>query len=223
MGNMTLRSLEPRPAPRRGRWLRRTALSAAVACLAAYLAVVGLLFSLQRALVFPADPRPVSAAESGLTNTRDVVIEADDGQRLVGFYRPAEPGHATVLYFFGQAGSLANRATRLRLLSADGTGVLLVAYRGYSGSGGTPSEGALHADADRVWRWLREQGVAPAQIALAWVYAQQERLGVPLAPIPGTKRVKWLEQNIAALDITLTEDELALLDPLGSQVSGARY
>jgi aryl-alcohol dehydrogenase-like predicted oxidoreductase len=46
---------------------------------------------------------------------------------------------------------------------------------------------------------------------------------VSLAPIPGTKRVKWLEQNIAALDITLTEDELALLDPLGSQVTGARY
>ncbi len=52
---------------------------------------------------------------------------------------------------------------------------------------------------------------------------QQERLGVPVAPIPGTKRVKWLEQNVAALDITLTEDELALLDPLGGQVSGARY
>jgi aryl-alcohol dehydrogenase-like predicted oxidoreductase len=55
------------------------------------------------------------------------------------------------------------------------------------------------------------------------VYAQQERLGVPLVPIPGTKRVKWLEQNIAALDVTLTEVELAQLDPLGSQVSGARY
>jgi aryl-alcohol dehydrogenase-like predicted oxidoreductase len=67
------------------------------------------------------------------------------------------------------------------------------------------------------------KGVAPAQIALAWVYAQQERLGVNLAPIPGTKRVKWLEQNVAALDITLTADELAILDPLGSQVAGARY
>jgi aryl-alcohol dehydrogenase-like predicted oxidoreductase len=67
------------------------------------------------------------------------------------------------------------------------------------------------------------KGVAPAQIALAWVYAQQERLGVNLAPIPGTKRVKWLEQNVAALDVTLTADELAILDPLGSQVVGARY
>src|ERR1700729_2697779 len=75
------------------------------------------------------------------------------------------------------------------------------------------------AIADTVREVAAAKGGAPAQIALAWGYAQQERLGVPLAPIPGTKRVKWLEQNIAALDITLTEDELALLDPLGSQVA----
>ncbi|HYU67678.1 MAG TPA: aldo/keto reductase, partial [Jatrophihabitantaceae bacterium] len=58
------------------------------------------------------------------------------------------------------------------------------------------------------------KGVAPAQIALAWVSAQADRLGVPVAPIPGTKRVKWLEQNVAALDIELGADELAVLDPL---------
>jgi aryl-alcohol dehydrogenase-like predicted oxidoreductase len=79
------------------------------------------------------------------------------------------------------------------------------------------------AIADTVRKVAEAKGVAPAQIALAWVYAQQERLGVPMVPIPGTKRVKWLEQNIAALDVTLTPDELALLDPLGSQVSGTRY
>ena len=62
-----------------------------------------------------------------------------------------------------------------------------------------------------------------ARSSLAWVYAQADRLGVPLAPIPGTKRVKWLEQNVAVMDITLTADELAILDPLASQVTGARY
>ena len=67
------------------------------------------------------------------------------------------------------------------------------------------------------------KGVPAAQVALAWVYAQEERLGVPLAPIPGTKRIKWLEQNVAALDVTLTPGELALLDPLAAQVAGARY
>jgi aryl-alcohol dehydrogenase-like predicted oxidoreductase len=79
------------------------------------------------------------------------------------------------------------------------------------------------AIAGTVRKVAEAKGVAPAQIALAWVYAQQERLGVPVVPIPGTKRVKWLEQNIAALDVTLTEDELALLAPLGTQVSGGRY
>ncbi|HJX99942.1 MAG TPA: aldo/keto reductase [Streptosporangiaceae bacterium] len=79
------------------------------------------------------------------------------------------------------------------------------------------------AIADTVRKVAEAKGVPPAQVALAWVYVQEERLGVPVAPIPGTKRIKWLEQNVAALDITLTADELALLDPLAAQVTGARY
>jgi aryl-alcohol dehydrogenase-like predicted oxidoreductase len=82
---------------------------------------------------------------------------------------------------------------------------------------------ANQAIADAVRSVADARGVAPAQVALAWVYAQEERLGVPLAPIPGTKRVKWLEQNVAALDVTLTDDDLAALDPLASQVAGSRY
>jgi aryl-alcohol dehydrogenase-like predicted oxidoreductase len=68
-----------------------------------------------------------------------------------------------------------------------------------------------------------EAGAAPAQVALAWVYAQSDRLGVPIIPIPGTKRVKWLEQNVAALDVHLDDAALARLQPLGTQVSGERY
>jgi aryl-alcohol dehydrogenase-like predicted oxidoreductase len=82
---------------------------------------------------------------------------------------------------------------------------------------------ANQAIADAVRSVAEAKGVAPAQVALAWVYAQGDRQGVPIVPIPGTKRVKWLEQNVAALDITLTADELAVLDPLGNQVAGARY
>jgi aryl-alcohol dehydrogenase-like predicted oxidoreductase len=87
---------------------------------------------------------------------------------------------------------------------------------------GTAGE-ANQAIADAVRRVAEARGVAPAQVALAWVHGQSERLGVPVVPIPGTKRVKWLEQNVAALDVTLTADELAVLDPLGDQVVGARY
>ena len=77
--------------------------------------------------------------------------------------------------------------------------------------------------ADTVRAVAEAKGAAPAQIAIAWVYAQADRLGVPVVPIPGTKRVKWLEQNVAALDITLSPADLDRLDPLASQVVGARY
>jgi aryl-alcohol dehydrogenase-like predicted oxidoreductase len=67
------------------------------------------------------------------------------------------------------------------------------------------------------------RGVTPAQIALAWVHGRSEGLGVPVVPIPGTKRVKWIEENAAALDITLSDEDRAELDPLSDRVVGARY
>jgi aryl-alcohol dehydrogenase-like predicted oxidoreductase len=79
------------------------------------------------------------------------------------------------------------------------------------------------AIADAVRAVAGRKGVAPAQVALAWVYGRSEQLGVPVVPIPGTKRVKWLEQNVAALDVTLAAADLAVLDPLADQVVGARY
>jgi len=82
---------------------------------------------------------------------------------------------------------------------------------------------ANQAIADAVRAVAERTGVAPAQVALAWVLGQGERLGVPVVPIPGTKRVRWLEQNVAALDVTLTGADLAELDPLAGQVVGARY
>ncbi|HEY4854589.1 MAG TPA: aldo/keto reductase [Streptosporangiaceae bacterium] len=82
---------------------------------------------------------------------------------------------------------------------------------------------ANQAIAEAVRSVAEAKGITPAQVALAWVHGQSDRLGVPVVPIPGTKRVKWLEQNVAALDVTLTAGELAVLDPLGDQVVGARY
>src|ERR1700689_1323866 len=81
-------------------------------------------------------------------------------------------------------------------------------FRGGAATANTAIVDAVRSVADA-------KGVAPAQVALAWVYAQASRLGVAVAPIPGTKRIKWLEQNVAALDVTLTADEMAILGPPG--------
>ncbi len=68
----------------------------------------------------------------------------------------------------------------------------------------------------------QEKGVSTAQLALAWVLAQGPQ---DFAPIPGTKRVKYLQENVQALDVTFTPGELARIDacaPVGVAV-GERY
>ena len=61
-------------------------------------------------------------------------------------------------------------------------------------------------------------GVTSGQIALAWVLA----LGEKVIPIPGTKRMAYLEENVAAASIQLSDDDMALLDALPVAV-GSRY
>jgi aryl-alcohol dehydrogenase-like predicted oxidoreductase len=73
--------------------------------------------------------------------------------------------------------------------------------------------------AAKVEEIANEVGVTPAQLALAWVLAQ----GEDLVPIPGTKRRTYLEQNIAAVDVELTEEELVRIDAELPQAAGDRY
>lgn len=76
---------------------------------------------------------------------------------------------------------------------------------------------------DAVKAVAARKDATPAQVALAWVHQRSAALGVPVVPIPGTKRVEYLEENVAALDVTLDESDLAELDPLSEHVVGARY
>ncbi|HHQ6551996.1 TPA: aldo/keto reductase [Serratia fonticola] len=73
----------------------------------------------------------------------------------------------------------------------------------------------------RVSELARQKGVTPSQLALAWVMAQGENI----VPIPGTKRRRYLEENVAAAEITLSEQELAAIEAVFPQtgVAGARY
>jgi aryl-alcohol dehydrogenase-like predicted oxidoreductase len=66
-------------------------------------------------------------------------------------------------------------------------------------------------------------GASPAQIALAWVQQQATVHGFPVVPIPGTTKRHRIEENVTATRIVLTEEELALLDPIAAKVAGDRY
>ena len=82
---------------------------------------------------------------------------------------------------------------------------------------------ANQAIAETVTAIATRIGATPAQVALAWVGAQGTRLGISIVPIPGTKRAKWLEQNVGALELALDAETLSTLDGLVEQVVGARY
>jgi aryl-alcohol dehydrogenase-like predicted oxidoreductase len=74
---------------------------------------------------------------------------------------------------------------------------------------------------EQVNQIAAEKGITPSQLALAWVLAQ----GEDVVPIPGTKRVKYLEENIGAVDVELTDDDLRRIDeafPKGA-TAGDRY
>ncbi|KUJ66358.1 aldo/keto reductase [Streptomyces albus subsp. albus] len=65
--------------------------------------------------------------------------------------------------------------------------------------------------------------VSPAQVALAWVQQRAEVHGLTVVPIPGTRKRSRLAENIAATRLRLTEQDLALLEPIAGRVSGGRY
>lgn len=66
-------------------------------------------------------------------------------------------------------------------------------------------------------------GASVGQIALAWAHQQSSVHGLPVIPIPGTRKPSRVEENTAATRIVLTDDELALLDPIAAKVAGNRY
>ncbi|WUU86375.1 aldo/keto reductase [Streptomyces cellulosae] len=66
-------------------------------------------------------------------------------------------------------------------------------------------------------------GATPAQIALAWVHQQANVHGLPVVPIPGTRSPSRVDENTAATSITLTEADLAALNPIAEKVTGTRY
>ncbi|MFE7325341.1 aldo/keto reductase [Streptomyces sp. NPDC057565] len=66
-------------------------------------------------------------------------------------------------------------------------------------------------------------GASAAQVALAWVQQRAQVHGLNVVPIPGTRKSSRLLENVAATRLTLTTEELALLEPIAGQVAGDRY
>ncbi len=136
-----------------------------IAIVGLYVAVVAAAYLRQRSMMYFPDPQRVDPA-AVVVDADEVEFPSGDGVNLVGWYREAAPGQPTVLYFSGNAGSVAWRAERMKYIAALGYGYLFLNYRGYGGSAGSPHEEGLVADGLAAYQQLAHRGISGANIIL---------------------------------------------------------
>jgi fermentation-respiration switch protein FrsA (DUF1100 family) len=145
-----------------------------------YALLVGAMYLFQRKLVFPRHPRRMPPAQAGFPEAQEHVLPTEDGERIIAWLAPpADPKRPLFLMFLGNGDNLGVVAPNLRAMTQDGSGVLAVAYRGYSGSTGMPSEAGLSHDAEAAYR-LATSAVPPSRIVL-FGYSLGSGVAVPLA------------------------------------------
>jgi uncharacterized protein len=147
--------------------------------LVGYVAVVMLLYTFQRSLLYHPQRRPIAPAAAGLSEAEVVVLETIDGERLIAWHVPPQPGHPLVIYFHGNAETIAKRADRHRELIATGAGLLAVSYRGYMGSSGQPTEAGLLEDAEAAYAFATSRH--PAEHIVLWGHSLGSGVAVALA------------------------------------------
>ena len=147
-----------------------------------YGALVLAAYLFQRTLMYFPDPSRIAPASAGLPQAQEVMLNSADGETLLAWRVAPAAGKPLILYFQGNAGGLDLRVARFKKLIADGTGLLALSYRGYSGSTGTPSESGLIADAQAAYDY------AAAQFAGHPLVAFGESLGTGVAVALASER-----------------------------------
>lgn len=144
-----------------------------------YGALLVLMYVFQRSLMYFPDNKRTPPALAGLPQAEEVVLTSSDGKKLIAWHVSPRAGKKLVIYFQGNAGALDLRAERFARLTADGTGVLALCYRGYGGSTGSPSEAGLIRDAVAAYDYAVERH--PAAGIVLWGESLGTGVAVALA------------------------------------------
>ena len=131
--------------------LRRILFSA----LAIWLVVCAVAYFFQRRLQYFPDPSRVPVP--ALPGLEEVTLHTSDDVTLKAWYWPGSRP-LTLLVFHGNAGHRGHRLDWIEGLHRGGWGVFLLDYRGYGGSGGSPSEAGFYKDADAAYTYLKSHG-----------------------------------------------------------------
>ena len=143
---------------------------------------IGILHFERRLMYWPSAVR-VAPAEAGLVGVTAEQLATSDGNRLTVWTAPARTGMPTILFLHGNGGSLRYRAKRFARYIEAGYGLYALAYRGFHGSTGRPSEIDNVADARLAFDTLVRRGVSASDVV---IYG--ESLGASVAVQTGIAR-----------------------------------
>ena len=163
----------------------------------------------------PRQTARTAPAAADFAAAEEHVLDTPDGEKVIVWHVPPKGNRPVVLFFHGNGDVLAGRVPRFRAVTADGTGLVALSYRGYGGSTGLPSEKGLLADADgrlsfaaakyepkRIVVWGFSLGTGPAvaiaaehpvgKLILEAPYTSTADVAASLMPI---MPVRWLMQD----------------------------
>jgi len=156
--------------------MRRWAVRILIVLAAVYVGIVGVAWFAQRSLQYFPDPHEAAPDVPGVEVVR---LTTADGEKLVAWHLPPKGDRPVLLHFNGNGGGLSLQRDRWRRIADAGVGFFAVAYRGYAGSTGRPTEKGLHEDARAAYAWVA--GRYPASRIVIHGYSLGSGVAVPLA------------------------------------------
>ena len=122
-----------------------------ITLLVGYGAIVALAYFAQRSLQYFPERTRTAPAAARFSQAEEIELTTSDGERVIAWHVAPRGERPVVIYFHGNGGALAWRAERFTRITADGTGLIALSYRGYGGSTGSPSEAGLLRDAEATY------------------------------------------------------------------------
>jgi fermentation-respiration switch protein FrsA (DUF1100 family) len=164
-----------------------------------YLGLVALMYVAQRAMMYFPETVRTAPAEAGFPEAEEIVLDTADGERVIAWHVAPRGDRPVVLYFHGNGGALRYRVDRFRALTADGTGLVALSYRGYGGSTGRPSEEGLITDARAAYAFAAARH--PAARLVLWGESLGSGVAVALAAEKPVARLVLEAPFSSAVDI----------------------
>jgi fermentation-respiration switch protein FrsA (DUF1100 family) len=146
----------------------------------AYFGGLALLYFFQRSLLYPIPETSRTAPKAaGFPQAEEFLLQTADREQVVAWHVPPREGKPVIIFFHGNGDILAWRVPWFREMTAGGTGLIAVSFRGYAGSSGSPTESGLLKDAEAAYAFAIQH--YPSERIVVWGFSLGTGPAVALA------------------------------------------